>query len=421
MKVLLITLGTRGDVQPFTVIGSRLKAEGHDVHIAADTGFSQMITAEGLTHHPLPLDFQEIIQNPDMQAAITTLSGKFKAFGLASEIMNKQFSAMWHIGLDIAPELILYHFKGVIAPYLGRRLNVPAWPVMLQPGFTPTRTYPQFFLTTRQLGSMGNLVTHQLFGAGVRFFSTLLIKRWVKATSTQVGPIMDLQVGYSPDGSAKRLHAYSPQIAPLGSDMPRNDQQVGYAFADPAAFTPPSELTNFLSDGETPIYVGFGSMPGINHERVSNALVGALELTGLRAVIATGWGGIGELSSTAKWHVVDAVPHSWLFPKVAAVVHHGGSGTTHEGLRWGRPAVVCPLFADQPFFGQQVAQLGAGSAPIAQRLLTAENLAVALEYALSEKVAMNAKSVGDIVAKEDGAGNIVELVKKIEHSATRFG
>lgn len=420
MKILLITLGSRGDVQPFAVIGSRLKAAGHDVHIAADTGFSQMITAEGLTHHPLPLDFQEIIQDPGMQAAITTFSGKLKAFSLTSEIMNKQFSAMWRIGLEVAPELILYHFKGVIAPYLGRRLKVPAWPVMLQPGFTPTRAYPQFFLTTRSLGSMGNLMTHKLFGAGVRFFSTLMIKQWVKATKTDIGPLMDLQAGHSPDGTATRLHAYSPQIAPLGEDMPRIDRQVGYAFAEPEAFTPPSALGKFLSEGEKPIYVGFGSMPGINHERVNTALVGALEQTGLRAVMATGWGGIGELSSTAKWHVLDAVPHAWLFPKVAAVVHHGGSGTTHEGLRWGRPGVICPLFADQPFFGQRIAQLGAGSLPIAQKRLTTENLAGALEHALSQKVAIKAQSVGEMIVKEDGAETITEMVNQIEPSATKF-
>ena len=418
MKILLITLGSRGDVQPFTVIGARLKAAGHNVHIAADTGFSQMITTAGLTHHPLPLDFQEIIQDPEMQTAITTFSGKIKAFSLASEIMNRQFSAMWRIGLDVVPELILYHFKGVIAPYLGRRLNVPAWPIMLQPGFTPTRAYPQFFLTTRSLGSIGNLATHNLFGAGVRLFSTLMIKRWVKATRTDIGPLMNLQVGFSPNGSAMRLHAYSAQIAPLGSDMPSTDRQVGYAFAERAAYTPPLALEKFLSDGDKPIYVGFGSMPGVNHERVNTALIGALEQTGLRAVIATGWGGIGELSSSTKWHVIDAAPHAWLFPKVAAIVHHGGSGTTHEGLRWGRPSIICPLFADQPFFGQRVAQLGTGPLPVAQKRLTAGNLASALEYALSKKVAMKAKSVGEMIAKEDGAGAITEMVNQIERSAT---
>jgi len=420
MKILLITLGTRGDVQPYSVIGSRLKAAGHDVHIAADTGFSQMITAEGLTHHPLPMDFQDVIKDPDMQAAISTITGKFKAISLASELMNKQFSAMWRIGIDVAPELILYHFKGVIAPYLGRRLKVPAWPVMLQPGFAPTRAYPQFFLTTRSMGGLGNLATHKLFGAGDRFFSTYMIKRWVKATRTDIGSLMDLQVGYSPNGSAKRLHAYSPQIAPLESDMPSSDRQAGYAFAEPATFAQPADLVKFLSAGEKPIYVGFGSMPGINHERVNTALVGALEQTGLRAVIATGWGGIGELSSTVKWHVLDAVPHTWLFPQVAAVVHHGGSGTTHEALRWGRPSVICPLFADQPFFGQRVALLGAGSPPIAQKRLTADSLTNALVHALSDNVVMKAKSVGDTMVEEDGAGSIAEMVNQFERGATKL-
>ena len=334
--------------------------------------------------------------------------------------MNKQFSAMWRIGHDVVPDMILYHFKGVIAPYLGRRFNVPAWPIMLQPGFTPTRAYPQFFLTNRSLGSIGNLATHKLFGVGVRFFSTLMIKRWLKATRTDIGPLMDLEAGYSPDGSPTRLHAYSAQIMPLSSDMPHTERQVGYAFADPAEFTPPPNLKKFLSDGERPIYVGFGSMPGINHERVNNALLGALKRTGLRAVIATGWGGIGALSSTAQLHVLKEAPHTWLFPQVAAVVHHGGSGTAHEGLRWGRPSVICPLFADQPFFGQRISQLGAGPTPVAQKHLTADKLARALEHAVGEKVVMKAKSLGDLMIKEDGAGAITDMVGQIEQTGKTF-
>jgi sterol 3beta-glucosyltransferase len=239
-----------------------------------------------------------------------------------------------------------------------------------------------------------------------------MIKRWVKATGTEIGPLMDLRAGYSPIGSATRLHAYSPHIASLTSDMPQTDQQVGYAFADRTVFNPPSDLEAFLSEGEAPIYVGFGSMPGINHERVNSAVLGALERTGLRAVVATGWGGIGELTSTAKLHVVKSVPHTWLFPRVAAVVHHGGSGTTHEGLRWGRPSIVCPLFADQPYFGQRVSQLGVGSQPIAQKHLTAEKLALALEHALSDTVVKNARNLGDIMINEDGANAITELVNQ---------
>lgn len=178
MKILLMTIGSRGDVQPFIAIGARLKSSGHDVHMVADTGFTQMIAAEGLTHHALPLNFQEVAQDPEMQAALFSFSGAINAFNLASDLMNKQFSAMWQIGLDVKPDLILHHFKGVMAPYLGRRLNVPAWPVMLQPGFVPTSAYPQFFVSARSLGSLGNLVSHKLVGAGICFVSRLMIKWW---------------------------------------------------------------------------------------------------------------------------------------------------------------------------------------------------------------------------------------------------
>ncbi|MFD1158826.1 glycosyltransferase [Roseovarius aestuarii] len=102
--------------------------------------------------------------------------------------------------------------------------------------------------------------------------------------------------------------------------------------------------------------------------------------------------------------------HSWLFPRVEAVVHHGGSGTTHEGLRWGRPSVICPLFADQPFFGQRVADLGVGPAPIARKHLSADRLARALEQATSEKMTNTARSLGELMIEEDGARAISEMI-----------
>lgn len=413
MKIFLIAIGSRGDVQPFAVLGTRLKAAGHDVHIATAQGFAGMIAEAGVTYHPLPMDFQDLLKEPEMQKAITTFSGKIKAYRWASDLMNDQLTAMWQIGLDVSPDLILYHFKGAMGPYLGRKLGVPAYPVMLQPGFAPTRDYPQFLLASRSLGGFGNVATHRLIGTVVRLGTNMMIKRWIKATKTDVGPLLDVQQGYAPAGPAKRIHAYSPHVVPLGADMASTEVQTGYAFAKPEPFTPSPELAGFLEDGPPPVYVGFGSMPGVNHECVTTALLGALDRTGLRAVVATGWGGMGDLSPGANVHVLDSVPHTWLFPKVAAVVHHGGSGTTHEGLRWGRPSVICPLFADQPFFGQRVADLGAGPAPIAQKRLTADKLATALEQALTSSIAAKAKTIGQAMQSEDGAGAIVDLVENL--------
>lgn len=412
MKILLIAIGTRGDIQPFIVTGSRLKADGHDVHIATAESFSPMIEAQGLIHHPLPMDFQELLQEPEMQAAITTFSGKLKAYRWASNIMNDQLTSMWKIGLDVAPELILYHFKGVMGPYLGRRLGIPAWPVMLQPGFAPTGAYPQFLIAKRSLGRIGNLLSHKLIGAATHLGTNMMIRRWVKATRTDIGALLNVQAGFAPNGPAPRLHAYSRHIVPLGQDMPDTEQQVGYAFAEPGAFKPPAELEAFLSTGDRPIYVGFGSMPGVNQTKVNAALLGALDRTGLRAVVATGWGGVGALSGHKNLYVLEAVPHTWLFPRVAAVVHHGGSGTTHEGLRWGRASVICPVFADQPFFGQRIADLGAAPPPIAQKRLTAEGLSHALEQALSEKMTARAEAFAPLMRNENGAQTIAELIER---------
>lgn len=416
MKILLIAIGTRGDVQPFVVMGTRLKAAGHDVHIATAQSFSAMIAKGGLSHHPLPLDVQELLQAPEMKSALTSFSGKIKAYRLTTDIMNQQLSVMWQIGIDVVPDLILYNLKGAMAPYLGRRFGVPAWPVMLQPGLIATSHYPQFLVASRSLGRAGNLASHKMIGALIKFGTNFMIKRWIKATGTEIGSLLDVQAGYAPDGLALRLHAYSPHITPLAPDMPDTEKQVGYVFSEPEEFAPSPGLKSFLSAGSKPIYVGFGSMPGINHQSINKALLGALELTGLRAVVATGWGGISDLSPGPNVHILESVSHTWLFPRVAAVVHHGGSGTTHEGLRWGRPSVVCPLFADQPFFGQRVADLGVGPAPIAQKRLTADRLASALEAAMSSKISAAAESIGKAMRDEDGAGNTVSLVEHIGSS-----
>ena len=412
MRICLMAIGTRGDVQPFVVSGAALKAAGHDVHIAAAEGFAGMISAHGLTHHVLPVDFQTLLQEPQMQAALTSLGGKLKAYRWAAGVMNDQLSAIWRTGMDLAPDLILYHMKAAVAPLVARRLGVPAWPVFLQPGFVATSEYPQFLLATGQLGGWGNRATHSLIGAVMRFGTSAMIRRWVKATGIDPGPVISPLEGFAGPLDPLRIHAYSPVLCPRPSDFAARDRQTGYAFAPkPQDYTPPPDLSAFLADAPPPIYVGFGSMPGVNQKRVTDALLGALAATGQRAVVATGWGGFGDVRDS-NVHVVSAVPHPWLFSQVRAVVHHGGSGTTHEGLRWGRPAVICPLFADQPFFGARIAALGAGPKPVPQKRLTAERLAAALEFACSDDVAARAETLAKDMAQEDGAAAIVDLVER---------
>lgn len=411
MNILIYAIGTRGDVQPFVALGRVLAARGHKVTLAAPSGFADMIETAGLAHYALPFDVQEMLETPEIRDALTSWRGKLRAYRWAGEAMNAHLSAMWQAGLEVAPDLILNHFKGALAPYLARRLGAVSIPVMLQPGFVATRDYPQWLIATRTLGGFANLASHRLIMAVMRAGTAMMIRRWKKATRTDIGPRMDPFSGVNPHGPAPRIHAYSPTLCPRDATWPRTEAQTGYLFSDPEGFTAPNDLAAFLAAGAAPVYVGFGSMPGMDHERINRALLGALKRTGQRAVVATGWGGFRDLDGSDDVHVLQSVPHSWLFPRVSAVVHHGGSGTTHEGLRWGRASVICPLFADQPFFGAQVAGMGAGPAPIKQKKLSAGRLAGALEMALSDEVKSRAATLGEAIRQENGVARAVDVIE----------
>lgn len=124
-------------------------------------------------------------------------------------------------------------------------------------------------------------------------------------------------------------------------------------------------------------------MAGRDPERLGALVLDALLRSGCRGIVATGWGGMKPQALPEQVFALSEAPHEWLFPRVAAVVHHGGAGTTAAGLRAGKPSVICPFFADQPFWGRQVHRLGAGPEPIAQKRLTSERLAQAITHAVT--------------------------------------
>ncbi len=388
MKILIYAIGSRGDVQPFIALGRAAVARGHDA----------------------------LLQEPEVQAALTSLGGKLKAYRWASELMNAQLSAVWDIGFTVKPDIILNHFKASLAPHIARALGIPSVPVALQPGFVPTGAYPQFLMGAEGHNRAWNRFTHRAVMGAMRLGTGMMHRRWRRATGIDIGARMDTLGGYVPGGEAVSLQAYSSTLVPRPHDWPESAIQTGYFFGTPDDWTPPDDLASFLDDGPPPVYAGFGSMPGIDHARTTRALLGALEATGRRAVLATGWGGISGVETGADIHVLKAAPHGWLFPRVSAVVHHGGSGTTHEGLRWGRPSVICPLFADQPYFGARVAALGAGPAPIRQRDLTAEALAAAIEVAHLPEVVARAAEIGAAMRAEDGVGRALAVVEGLVRS-----
>ncbi|RPJ50522.1 MAG: glycosyltransferase [Methanobacteriota archaeon] len=214
--------------------------------------------------------------------------------------------------------------------------------------------------------------------------------------------------------STPLLAAYSRTVFPHPSDWSDDVHITGYWFLDiPPEWHPSIELEDFLAKGPPPVYVGFGSMGGRTPEQLARLVSEALVKSGQRGLLLTGWGGLRAEFVPDNVFVVDAAPHSWLFPRMAAVVHHGGAGTTAEGLRAGVPTVVVPFAFDQPFWGARIRAFGLGPDPIPIRKLTADRLANAIRIAVTDAgMRERANSCGAAIRAEDGIGNAMKIIKQ---------
>jgi UDP:flavonoid glycosyltransferase YjiC (YdhE family) len=149
-------------------------------------------------------------------------------------------------------------------------------------------------------------------------------------------------------------------------------------------------------------------------QEIARLVLDALANTHQRGIILSGWGGMRADDLPDTVFRLESAPFSWLFPRMAAVVHHGGAGTTAAGLRAGVPSIMTPVFADQPFWGRRVAQLGVGPPPIPLRKLTVDLLAQAIETALSDTaMRQRAAELGAKIQAEDGIGNAISILEKI--------
>jgi UDP:flavonoid glycosyltransferase YjiC (YdhE family) len=176
---------------------------------------------------------------------------------------------------------------------------------------------------------------------------------------------------------------------------------------------PPQALIEFLESGPPPVSIGFGSMVAYDKETLANLCVQALNRAQQRGILLTGWGGLQYDALPESVLAVESVPHDWLFPRVSAVVHHGGAGTTAASLRAGVPTIIVPFLIDQPFWGKRVYDLGVGPSPIPRRKLTVEQLSKAITEAITDtNMKQRAAELGRKIRAEDGIGNAVNIIHR---------
>lgn len=414
MHITILAVGSRGDVQPAVALGVELRRAGHSVCVGSYAQFAGLVAAYGLNFAPIAGDIQALLQSAEGRAVLESRN-PLRLIKLIRSHSRDSAAQTWADILAACAEADALVSLGMFfyaADSVATTRGIPHVTAQLQP-LLPTGAFPAPLLPAPPLRTAGiNRISHHLsellYWQGLRS----LVNSARRASGLAPLPWYPT-LARAVQGGMPALFAYSPRLLPKPADWPEAAHVTGFWFLDsPAAYTAPPALTAFLANGAPPVYIGFGSMNTRDPRRTGELALRALELSGRRGILLRGWGGLDADELPANVIMIDDVPHAWLFPQLAAVVHHGGAGTTAAGLRAGVPTVIVPFFADQPFWAEHVARLGVGPAPIPRRHLTADNLARAIEHATTPAVRARASEVGREIAAEQGLKAAVSSIEQ---------
>ena len=418
MRVRVITVGSQGDVRPYVAFGEGLRRAGHDVRILTHPAFESLVRGHGLDFAPVAGDPREQADNRQLKELHDNGRNIFcwwKTFNeVDAPLMRRRLRDCWE-GCRDAEVIVVSILPYLLGFAIARKLNVPLVRAFYFP-VSPTRRYPaEFVPEALRLSPRINLATYQ----AQRQVLWQVVRPWVAGACRDVLGIGSLP-RLEPFGELDRqeqllLYCYSAAVAPPPPDWGHWIDVTGYWFLDrPADWTPPAALAAFLDAGPPPVYIGgFGSMTNGNPAEMARAVVKALAQTGQRAIVLTGWGGLTPEELPKEIFGMDWIPFDWLFARVAAVVHHGGAGTTAASLRAGVPTIVIPFFLDQFFWGKRVLELGVGPRPIPRKHLCAESLAAALRVAAGDAgMRERAAALGKQIRQEDGVARAVSTFNR---------
>lgn len=414
MRITLPTTGSRGDVQPYVALGRGLQALGHRVRLATHSDFEGLARKHGLDFFPIEGSGEALQSTPAgarmLQAGANPFRFMREFTRLRKPIVRDLMERCRQACLD-ADLILLSPTALLVSLSVAEKLGVPPCWTALQPT-TPTRylTNPFFPPAPGWLPGEGvyNLLTHVLTGETLWQLMRSTINQ-ARREVLGLPPLPFLGPVAQTLGKQTRLYGFSPVVVPPPPDWGPEHHVTGFWVLDEPAYRPPAELLAFLEAGPPPVCIGFGSNHNTDPGGVTRLVLRALELAGQRGVLLTGWAGLEEVRSERVF-AATSVPHEWLFPRMAAVVHHGGAGTTGAALRSGVPSLAVPFMADQPFWARRAFELGVGPRPIPRKRLTAEGLAVALRAAVGDRrLRERAAQVGAQLRAEDGVARAVEV------------
>lgn len=398
MRALLITTGSRGDTEPFIALARALSERGHHPIVAAPARFAGLSAEHHVEFHALDdslLDLQDTLANGGSRQAIMGASKARAAF--------ERFLIEVASLTDLPADVVVYHPKTLAAPMVAERQGVPAIAAQLIPLYQPTTEFSAPVTPVPVARALNRASWHLV---------PLIERPWRRTLRRVRREQFDLLTPLVPMSEHIREHgalnAWSPRLLPAPSEWDPHAAPLGFWRLPPPDWSPPSHLVDFLDAGAPPVYIGFGSMVHKRPDELGEAVAEALRITGHRGIVATG---SGALASTGRddLFVLDHAPHAWLFPRMAAVVHHGGVGTVAAALTAGVPQVIKPFLGDQHFWSRRAADIGV-STPL--RSLNPEAIADAVTTSV-DTLTLKARAVGEGVRTERGLDVTIDRLERL--------
>ncbi|XP_050205937.1 sterol 3-beta-glucosyltransferase UGT80A2 isoform X2 [Mercurialis annua] len=416
LQIVVLIVGTRGDVQPFVAIGKRLQDFGHRVRLATHSNFKEFVLTAGLEFFPLGGD-------PKVLAGYMVKNKGFLPSGPSEipiqrtqlkDIINSLLPACkdpdMDTGIPFKADAIIANPPAYGHSHVAEALKVPLHVFFTMP-WTPTSEFPHPLSRVKQPAGyrLSYQIVDSLIWLGIRDMINDLRKKKLK-----LRPVTYLSGSQGSDSDVPHGYIWSPHLVPKPKDWGPKVDVVGFCFLDLSSnYEPPESLVKWLEAGPKPIYIGFGSLPVQEPEKMTQIIVDALEQTGQRGIINKGWGGLGNLAEPKdSIYLLDNCPHDWLFLQCKAVVHHGGAGTTAAGLKAACPTTIVPFFGDQPFWGERVHARGVGPAPIPVDEFSLPKLIDAINYMLDPVVKDRAVELAKAMENEDGVTGAVKAFFK---------
>lgn len=420
MKVLILAWGSRGDMEPCLALAVGLQKAGHHATLAAPRVHAGWIESYGVKAHPMRFDVSEFFRAQEVSNDRNPMRRlRAQINGVRSGILES-LDDYWQA--SEGADFVLQTGQAMGGVEIASQRGIPMAFAYMYP-FTPTRAFPAFFGPWRSsLGGRFNLLTQWLVLRNMWITHGPPLNRW-RADRFGLQPWRSYPEMLNSGRAAgvPCINAFSPNVLPKPADWDESHHVAGFWFLEPhAAWQPPADLLQFLADGAPPVYIGFGSATAHDSEWLTRQILRALELTGQRGVLLVGGGGaLARLPAPPTVFYAQNVPHRWLFPRMAAAVHHGGPGTMAAALHAGIPSMVAPGGIDQHAWARIVEKLGVGLRVATMKTLTAEKLAPAIRVAVSDAdLRARAAALGEKVRAENGVARAVEVIERYAQTFT---